>query len=111
MGNEMTNNDKISSSADSLLREANDLLSRSRATLAGTPATMQDTEPTRSVTMSIELTSQRAGELYASGQTVIEVARAHGLTYGQAHKLIKASGTPIRNASDRLKGRTRAPKA
>lgn len=61
--------------------------------------------------MSTELTAQRAGELYASGQTVIEVARSHGLTYGQAHKLIKASGTPIRNASDRLKGRTRKPKA
>lgn len=61
--------------------------------------------------MSTELTAQRAGELYASGQTVIEVARAHGLTYSKAHKLIKASGTPIRSASDRLKGRTRTTKA
>jgi len=108
----MVGENKISSSADSLLREASDLLRRSRATLAGTPATMQDTNQlTRRTEMSIELTAQRAGELYASGQTVIEVARAHGLTYGQAHKLIKASGTPIRNASDRLKGRTRKPKA
>jgi len=104
--------DEISSSAASLLREANDLLRRSRVALAETPETVQDTEPTRRVTtMSTELTAQRAGELYASGQTVIEVARAHGMTYSQAHKLIKASGTTIRSASDRLKGRTRTPKA
>lgn len=57
--------------------------------------------------MSTELTAQRAGELYSQGQTVIEVARAHGLTYGQTRKLIAASGTPIRDASGRLKGRTR----
>lgn len=60
--------------------------------------------------MSTELTPQRAGELYASGQTVIEVARAHGLSYGQVRKLLAASGTPIRDASSRLKGRTRSAK-
>lgn len=60
--------------------------------------------------MSTELTPQRAGELYASGQTVIEVARAHGMSYGQVRKLLAASGTPIRDASSRLKGRTRTAK-
>lgn len=57
--------------------------------------------------MSTELTPQRAGELYASGQSVIEVARAHGLSYGQVRKLLAANGTTIRNSSERLKGRTR----
>jgi hypothetical protein len=57
--------------------------------------------------MSTELTAQRAGELYASGQSVIEVAREYSMTYAQVRKLIGASGTPIRSASDRLKGRTR----
>lgn len=61
----------------------------------------------RSTVMSTELTAQRAGELYASGQSVIEVAREHSMTYAQVRKLIGASGTPIRSASDRLKGRTR----
>lgn len=60
--------------------------------------------------MSNELTPQQAGELYASGQTVIEVARAHGMTYGQVRKLIASSGVPIRDASARLKGRTRSAK-
>lgn len=57
--------------------------------------------------MSTELTAQRAGELYAAGKSVIEVAREYSMTYAQVRKLIGASGTPIRNASDRLKGRTR----
>lgn len=55
-------------------------------------------------------TPQRAGELYASGKTVFETATALGVTYAKATKLIKSSGVPIRNASDRLKGRTRAAK-
>ena len=54
-----------------------------------------------------ELTPQRAAELYTSGQTVYQVAVSNGITYGQARKLIVASGTPIRDASSRLKGRTR----
>lgn len=60
--------------------------------------------------MSTELTPQVAGELYSSGQTVIEVARAHGMSYGQARKLIASSGVPIRDASSRLKGRPRPAK-
>ncbi len=57
--------------------------------------------------MSTELTPQMAGELYTSGQSVIEVARAHSMTYAQVRKLLAANGTTIRNSSDRLKGRTR----
>lgn len=54
-----------------------------------------------------ELTPQRAGELYATGQTVYQVAVSNGITYGKARQLIMSSGTPIRDASARLKGRTR----
>ena len=57
--------------------------------------------------MSTELTPQMAGELYTSGQSVIEVARAHGMTYAQVRKLLATNGTPIRSSSERLKGRTR----
>lgn len=56
---------------------------------------------------SITLTAQQAGSLYASGQTVDQVAKSNGITYAQARKLIIDSGTPIRDASSRLKGRTR----
>lgn len=56
---------------------------------------------------SITLTAQQAGSLYASGQTVDQIAKGNGITYAQARKLVVASGTPIRDASSRLKGRTR----
>lgn len=52
-----------------------------------------------------------AGELYLSGKSVLEVAQACGITYGKARRLIRESGTPIRDASSRLKGRTRRPSA
>jgi hypothetical protein len=97
-------------STDKVLNEAKALIEKARATLAEMPENIQPNTNTtirRRQTMSTELTAQRAGELYAQGQTVIEVARAHGLTYGQTRKLIAASGTPIRDASGRLKGRTR----
>ena len=98
-------------SNEKLLNEAATLIARSRVELqeiAGDiTASKQITTQRRSTHMSTELTAQRAGELYAAGQSVIEVARDHGMTYAQVRKLIGASGTPIRNASDRLKGRTR----
>lgn len=59
------------------------------------------------MTSNITLSAQQAGELYAAGQTVDQVAKSNGITYAQAKKLIVASGTPIRDASSRLKGRTR----
>ena len=98
-------------SNDRLLNEAAALIATSRLTLQLIAEDI-DTIKTastqrRSTIMSTELTAQRAGELYASGQSVIEVAREYSMTYAQVRKLIGASGTPIRNASDRLKGRTR----
>lgn len=57
--------------------------------------------------MSTELTPQRAGELYAAEQSVIEIAREYEMSYSQVRRLIATSGTPIRDASARLKGRTR----
>ncbi len=55
----------------------------------------------------MEANAQKAGELYAAGKSVVEVASEINVTYSQARKLIAASGTPIRDASARLKGRTR----
>lgn len=57
--------------------------------------------------MSTEITAKKAGELYAGGMSVVEVAREVNVTYSKARKLIQDSGTPIRDASSRLKGRTR----
>lgn len=53
--------------------------------------------------------SSQAAALYTSGKPVVEVATELGVTYGKARKLITESGTPIRDASSRLKGRTRKP--
>lgn len=54
-----------------------------------------------------ELTPQQAGALYTEGKTVYQVAVTNSITYGKARQLIIASGVPIRDASARLKGRTR----
>lgn len=98
-------------SNDKLLNEAAALIATSRLTLQLIAEDIDTIKSSitqrRSTIMSTELTAQRAGELYASGQSVIEVAREYSMTYAQVRKLIGASGTPIRNASDRLKGRTR----
>ncbi len=98
-------------SNDNLLNEAAALIEMSRITLQEIVEDIKiiktSSTQRRSTVMSTELTAQRAGELYASGQSVIEVAREHSMTYAQVRKLIGASGTPIRSASDRLKGRTR----
>jgi hypothetical protein len=45
-----------------------------------------------------------------AGKSVDEVATELSITYGKARKLIAESGTPIRNTSDRLKGKTRKAK-
>lgn len=99
---------------DSLLAEATRLIERARRELEATGGevrdeTKQDTRVRRNTDMStsITLTAQQAGSLYASGQTVDQIAKGNGITYAQARKLVVASGTPIRDASSRLKGRTR----
>lgn len=96
-------------STERLLNEARDLINRSRVAIA-IPNTTTTTTTKRRSTQEMstsELTPQRAGELYATGQTVYQVAVSNGITYGKARQLIMSSGTPIRDASARLKGRTR----
>lgn len=103
-------------STESLLAEASRLFARARAELevsrgqqaADSPSKhTTHTRRERKMSTSITLTAQQAGSLYASGQTVDQIAKGNGITYSQARKLIVASGTPIRDASSRLKGRTR----
>jgi transcription antitermination factor NusA-like protein len=100
-------------SSATLLDEAAATLQRSRVYLQNVAEEQPNTQLNSKThnkgetKMSTELTAQRAGELYTAGKSVIEVAREHSMTYAQVRKLIGASGTPIRNSSDRLKGRTR----
>jgi len=99
-------------SGNPLLDEARALSARVRVTLAETPELIRKPQTTNNegAEMSAEitpLTPQRAGELYAGGQSVIEVARDYGMSYSQVRRFIATSGTPIRGASARLKGRTR----
>lgn len=95
-------------STERLLNEARDLINRSRVAIAIPNTTTTTTKRRSTQEMSTsELTPQRAGELYATGQTVYQVAVSNGITYGKARQLIMSSGTPIRDASARLKGRTR----
>ncbi len=56
------------------------------------------------------VTSNQAAALYSAGKSVDEVAKELSITSGKARKLIADSGTPIRNTSDRLKGKTRKAK-
>jgi predicted transcriptional regulator len=95
----------LGSSQLQLLKEAKDLIVRSRAWLAEEPPA----EMTKGTSMT-EATPQAAAQLYAKGMPVVEVAKELGVTYGKARKLISASGTTIRDASTRLKGRTRPVK-
>lgn len=92
-----------------LLDEAEDLISRSRAALADAANAVDTTEKTqrRRKTVSTEITATKAGELYSTGKSVAEVATQMSITYSKARRLIKDSGTPVRDASSRLKGRTR----
>ena len=96
-------------SSEKLLNEAQELIARSRAQLAMAPADIpvrKETQTTKRGTMS-NATPEAAAKLYAEGKPVVEVAQELGITYGKARKLISESGTPVRDASARLKGRTR----
>jgi hypothetical protein len=106
---DMTNDTtQISSGPTGLLEEAQGLITRSRVELAEMPQTITTQDKKETVTtMSIEVTPQRAGELYMSGMSVIEVARETNITYSKARKLIRDNGTEIRDGSARLKGKTR----
>ena len=96
-------------SSTKLLNEARDLIDRSRASLASLE-TNTEKEITRKGKQMTTASPQQAAALYTSGKSVVEVAQELGITYGKARKLIQDSGTPIRNTSDRLKGKTRKNK-
>lgn len=101
----------------SLLQEAAALLVRARTTVenADDQSAVQTTKDNRRTKMEIELkettstmiTTERAGELYTSGLTIDQIAKSNSMTYARTKKLIVASGVTIRDASSRLKGRTR----
>jgi len=96
--------------SSSLLTEARELHKKSRAWLLEEPAAeIPNEKPTKGNTVA-EVTPQAAAQLYSQGKPVVEVAKDLGITYGKARKLIDASGTTIRDASTRLKGRTRPVK-
>lgn len=108
----MTAYEILSSSHKKLLEEAQRLIQRSRVALAEEPPARMTTEKHTTqrkskVEMSTEVTAAKAGELYASNMSVMEVATTLNITYSKARRLIQDSGTPIRDASTRLKGRTR----
>lgn len=56
-------------------------------------------------------TSEQAKSLYNQGKSVAEVAAELDIKYNAARKLILDSGTSIRDASARLKGKTRKAKS
>jgi hypothetical protein len=94
-----------------LLNEAAVLINRSRSALADMPEPEEIKEkPKRQVkekTVTTDTNAAQAGELYAAGKSVVEVAAAMNITYSKARRLISESGVPVRDASARLKGRTR----
>jgi hypothetical protein len=97
----------------SLVQEAAALLVKARASMENAgEQSAQTTQDNRRTKMEVEtstttITAERAGELYASGLTVDQIAKGNGVTYARTKKLIVASGVTIRDASSRLKGRTR----
>lgn len=95
----------------SLLDEAKALHKKSRAWMRDNPPELSNTQIqiTKGTQMS-EVNPQAAAQLYSAGKPVVEVAKELGVTYGKARRLINESGTPIRDASSRLKGRTRPVK-
>jgi hypothetical protein len=99
-------------SSQELLQEAELLHSKSRAWLVNEPAEPPKIhkETRKKGTSEMEATPQAAAQLYSQGKPVVEVAKTLGITYGKARRLIADSGTTIRDASSRLKGRTRPVK-
>jgi hypothetical protein len=97
----------------SLVQEAAALLVKARASMENADEqSVSTTQDSRRTKMEVEtstttITAERAGELYTSGLTVDQIAKGNGITYARTKKLIVASGVTIRDASNRLKGRTR----
>ena len=100
--------DNMNTDNKMLLEEAKDLIEKSREALATMPEPeITQRRQTRKMTVSTETNSVQAGELYAAGKSVAEVAAAMSVTYSKARRLIGESGVPVRDASARLTGRTR----
>lgn len=100
--------DNVNTDNKVLLEEAKDLLEKSREALAKMPELeITKQRQTKEMTVSTETNSMQAGELYAAGKSVAEVAAAMSITYSKARRLIRESGVPVRDASARLTGRTR----
>lgn len=106
-----------------LSAEAERLIERARQTLQNLPAHTQThtpskrkdgrvkmTTPTTQQTQPADTLAASVSALYTSGKSIVEVATALGITYGKARKLLAAAGTPLRDPSERLKGRTRPVK-
>lgn len=98
-----------------LLAEAKALHKKSRAWMRDNPVQLSNIETQIQITkgtseMESAVNPQAAAQLYSAGKPVVEVAKELGITYGKARRLINESGTPIRDASSRLKGRTRPVK-
>lgn len=53
------------------------------------------------------LTADAVGRLYRTGMSVDAIAKANGVSYPTARKLLRASGVELRDPSSRLTGRTR----
>lgn len=94
-----------------LINEAEALLAKARNQLHTQKDTQQMEITTKpAAPANAELTAAVAA-LYTGGKSIVEVASALSITYGKARKLLAASGTPLRDSSERLKGRTRPVKA
>jgi hypothetical protein len=54
-----------------------------------------------------DLNPQTVGALYTAGMSVNDIAVLYNEPYSRIRRLLRESGTPVRDASARLKGRTR----
>ena len=78
-----------------------DVIREERSIVGGSFTVKEDSEP------SGELTAAAAGRMYATGMSVDAIAKASGVSYPKARRLIRESGVELRDPSERLKGRTR----
>lgn len=54
-----------------------------------------------------ELNPETVSKLYEAGMSLNDIAVLYGQPYSRMRRLLRESGTPVRDASARLKGRTR----
>ena len=61
-------------------------------------------------TPRVELSPETVAALYSAGMCVNDIAIMYHEPYSRIRRLLRESGTPVRDASARLKGRTRRSK-